>query len=470
MDRGDAVVSSADPPVMATEVDMGARGVQPGQADAVRTARDGFLEQATETYRELASGAGTLPEKGIPAAQVDELLDDAKRADVDEAHGRLTMYSLQGSPEVQDVIQKAWAKFFYYNALFGQPSVVKMETQVVHWTAQMMGGGPEARAYFTSGGTESVYSGVKAARDEARLTAPHITEPELVIPDTAHAAYNKAGEILGVRVVRVKTGADRVAGPELIARALTPNTIMIGGSAPNWPYATFDDFVGLGELALERGLWLHSDACLGGFLSYFLRELGDAIPPFDLTVPGVRSLSVDLHKYGYAAKPASVVVFRDDASARHQAFVFDDWAEGLYPTFTFAGSRPAGAVAAAWAAMRFLGREGYLRLARRIVEVKDQLTQGLNEIEGLRCRDAWGSILLYGSDAFDIRTIARHLADKGHYVMGTEERDGSTRLMHLTLDPVDDAWIDAYLADVREAAELALAGEIVIAGDELRYV
>ena len=432
--------------------------------------RDVFVAQTTQTYRELAAEAGALPQDGIQAEEVDRLLEEAKRADVDEAHGRLTMYSLQGSSQVQDVIQKAWARFFYYNALFGQPSVVKMETEVVHWTAQMMGGGPEARAFFTSGGTESVYSGVKAARDEARVTMPRITEPELVIPDTAHAAFNKAGEILGVRVVRVKTGPDRVAVPELIAGALTPNTIMIGGSAPNWPYATYDDFVGLGELALERGLWLHADACLGGFLSYFLRELGDAIPPFDLTVPGVRSLSVDLHKYGYAAKPASVVVFRDDASARHQAFVFDDWAEGLYPTFTFAGSRPAGAVAAAWAAMRFLGREGYLRLARRIVEVKARLTEGIDAIDGLRCRDAWGSILLYGSDAFDIRAVARYLVDKGHYVMGTEERDGSTRLMHLTLDPVDDAWIDAYLADVREAAKRAQAGEIEIAGDELRYV
>jgi len=432
--------------------------------------REGFLRQAALSYREIASRAGALPERGMSADEIDRLLDEAKQADIDEAHGRLTMYSLQGSAEVQEVIQRAWARFFCYNALFGQPSVVKMETEVVHWTAQMMGGGPEARAFFTSGGTESVYSGVKAARDEARQSMPHITEPELVIPDTAHAAYNKAGEILGVKVVRVKTGEDRVAGPELVAEALTPDTIMIGGSSPNWPYATFDDFVGLGELALEKGLWLHSDACLGGFLSYFLRELGEEIPPFDLTVPGVRSLSVDLHKYGYAAKPASVVVFRDDASARHQAFVFDDWAEGLYPTFTFAGSRPAGAVAAAWAAMRFLGREGYLRLARRILEVKARLTEGIDAIDGLRCRDAWGSILLYDSEGFDIRTIARHLIDKGHYVMGTEERDGSTRLMHLTLDPVDDAWIDAYLADVREAAALARAGEIEIAGDELRYV
>lgn len=438
------------------------------QTDA--SARDWFLEQAEQTYRQLALPAGSLPERGIPAEEIDRLLDEAKRADVDEAHGRLTMYSLQGSAEVQDVIQRAWAKFFYYNALFGQPSVVKMETEVVHWTAQMMGGGPEARAFFTSGGTESVYSGVKAARDEARSTMPYITEPELVIPDTAHAAFNKAGEILGVKVVRVKTGEDRVAGPDLIAPALTPNTIMIGGSAPNWPYATFDDFVGLGKLALEKGLWLHSDACLGGFLSFFLRDLGEEIPPFDLTVPGVRSLSVDLHKYGYAAKPASVVVFRDDASARHQAFVFDDWAEGLYPTFTFAGSRPAGAVAAAWAAMRFLGREGYLRLARRIMEVKERLREGIDAIEGLQCRPAWGSILLYGSEGFDIRAIARYLIDEGHYVMGTEERDGSTRLMHLTLDPVDDAWIDAYLADVREAAGLARAGGVEIAGDELRYV
>jgi glutamate/tyrosine decarboxylase-like PLP-dependent enzyme len=433
-------------------------------------AREGFLRQAALSYRELASRAGALPERGIRAEEVDRLLDEAKQADVDESHGRLTMYSLRGSADVQDVIQKAWAKYFYYNALFGQPSVVKMETEVVHWTAQMMGCGSEARAFFTSGGTESVYSGVKAARDEARQTMPQIRQPELVIPDTAHAAFNKAGETLGVKVIRVKTGEDRIAGPDLIAPALTLNTIMIGGSAPNWPYATFDDFVGLGQLALEKGLWLHCDACLGGFLSYFLRDLGEEIPPFDLTVPGVRSLSVDLHKYGYAAKPASVVVFRDEASARHQAFVFDDWAEGLYPTFTFAGSRPAGAVAAAWAAMRFLGREGYLDLARRIMEVKDRLTEGIYAIDGLQCRPAWGSILLYGSQAFDIRAIARHLIDKGHYVMGTEERDGSTRLMHLTLDPVDDAWIEAYLADVREAAALARAGQTTIAGDELRYV
>ena len=440
-------------------------------ADSPET-REEFLKALDAGYQAVAVCAGDLPSDGMSWEEIEAAMDAAKEADVSEMGGRLTMYSLKGSPEVQEVIGKAWAKYLGHNALFSlvMPSVFTMEAQLDHWCAQLLGGTSSARAFLTSGGTESIFSGMKSARDWANAERGEIARPEIIVPETAHAAFNKAGEILGVKVVRVPSGADHRADTAEVAARINARTIMIAGSAPSWPYGLYDDIPALAAMAQDRGIWFHTDACFGGFLAPFVRDLGYPIPPYGLDVPGVCSISADLHKYGYAAKPASIVAYPSVERSEHQLFFFNDWAEGIYPTLSFAGSRPAGAVAAAWAVMKYLGREGYLGLARRTMGVKEALTDGLNAIPGIRVRDTDLSILLYEAVELDTLAISKGLQERGHYVMGTVEPDGSEKLIHLTVDPADDDWVEAYLKDVREVAGLAARGQLTGEGAELRYV
>jgi glutamate/tyrosine decarboxylase-like PLP-dependent enzyme len=430
--------------------------------------KEEFAELMEALAGPIRADAGAFPQKGKKWDEVGALLDAALQTDIDEAHGKLTLYSLKGSAAVQEVVERAWSRFFSLNAVFSaaMPSVFRMETELTHWVAGFLGGGPDARSFLTSGGTESIFHGVKSARDRAREKMPRVVAPEMVVPATAHAAFHKAADILGVTEVRVPVGDDFRADVGAMEDAITPDTIMLAGSAPSWPYGRYDDIGTLASLARRRGLWFHSDACFGGFLAPFVRELGHPVPDFDLGVDGVCSLSSDLHKYGYAAKPASTITYADRELARYQLFYFDDWASGVYPTYSFAGSRPAGAVAAAWAVINFLGREGYLRLARRTMEVKQALTEGINSIDGLRVLDTDLSILLYGvAGDLDILAVSRAMSDRGYYVMGTRPD-----LIHMTLDPVEDGWIEAYLADLREAVASVRSGEVGGEDGTLRYI
>lgn len=429
--------------------------------------KEDFFQLMDAYAEQVGQDAGSFPEKGKSWEEIEEVMDTARQMDIDEQHGKLTMYSLKGSDRVQEVIRKAWAKYFSHNAVFSaeMPSVYKMEVELTHWVAGLLGGGADARTYLTSGGTESIFSAIKSARDWARETRPEITSPRIVVPDTAHAAFHKAAHILGVEEVRVPAGDDFRADVAAMERAITPDTIMLAGSAPSWPYGRYDDIRALAGLAKQRGLWFHSDACFGGFLAPWVRELGHPIPDFDLSVEGVCSLSGDLHKYGYAAKPASTISYANKEHARHQLFFFKDWAAGVYPTYALAGSRPAGAVAAAWAVINFLGREGYLELARRTMQVKQALVEGINAIEGLQALETELSILLYRAVGMDILAVSRGMGDKGYYVMGTQPD-----LIHLTVDPVPDEWIAMYLSDLQEVAASVRSGKVDGEGGTLRYV
>ena len=173
-----------------------------------------------------------------------------------------------------------------------------------------------------------------------------------------------------------------------------------------------------------------------------------------ISVPGVRSISVDLHKYGYAARPASVAAYATAEDARHQLFYFDEWAEGPYPTVSFIGSRPGGAEAAEWSVMRFLGREGYGRLVAPTLEVKRRLAEGIDAIEGLKTWDTDLCILLFEAEDYDIMAVAKGMTEQGWFIMGTQESDGSASLIHLTVDPVDDAWVETFLNDLRGSPQV----------------
>jgi glutamate/tyrosine decarboxylase-like PLP-dependent enzyme len=253
-------------------------------------------------------------------------------------------------------------------------------------------------------------------------------------------------------------------------RRITRNTIAMLASAPCWPFGRFDDIAGLAAVAERHGVWFHCDAAVGGYIAPFVRDLGRPIPEFDLSVPGVCSLSADLHKYGFSPKPASTILYASPEWARFQPFYFDDWAFGAFMTPSLAGSRPAGAVAAAWAVMRFLGKDGYREMAQRLMWVKDALTDGINRIRGLRAWDTDLTLLLYGAEGISIRAVAQGMKRLGYFVMGS--RDADADLIHLTLDVADKLWIQTYLSDLEKVVHGVWNGDVRSgdADDARRYV
>ncbi len=317
-------------------------------------------------------------------------------------------------------------------------------------TASLLGGGEESAGNMTSGGTESLLLAVKAARDWGREHRKLTGEPEMVLPSTAHPAFEKASHYFGVKSVRVPVGDDFRADPEAMRRAITENTVLMVGSAPSYPQGVIDPIPELAAIAKEHGILFHVDSCVGGYILPFMRELGYPVPDFDLRVPGVTSISADVHKYGYAAKGASVILYRNAGLRRYQFFAEIDWSGGIYASPSLAGTRPAGPIAAAWAVMNYLGREGYLRLTKSVMETTRKIRSGVESIPGVEILgDPDASILAIGSRKHDIYEIADELELRGWH-MDRQHRPPS---LHLTITPAHAAIADQFLADLEDSVK-----------------
>jgi sphinganine-1-phosphate aldolase len=337
------------------------------------------------------------------------------------------------------------------------PSLKQMEEEVVGMGLSLLRAPAGARGSMTSGGTESILLAVKACRDEARARGVDTAGAEIVAPRSVHPAFDKAALYLGLRVVRVPVAADLRADVGAMAAAVGPRTLMLVGSAPCFPYGLVDPIAELSDLALERNVWLHVDACVGGYFAPFARMNGVPVPDFDFALPGVRSMSADLHKYGYAAKGASTVFHRSEEQWRHQVFQFDDWPAGGMTTPTMAGTRPGGAIASAWAVMHYLGVEGYRAKARVVCETRAKLMAAIAKIDGLRTfGEPQLGLFTYGSDSLDPFAIWGRLLRRGWFTGLTTE----PRAIHLMLSPAHAGVADQYLADLEAAAaEVRASGE-----------
>jgi sphinganine-1-phosphate aldolase len=400
---------------------------------------------------QASAGAG-LQDEGRSWNDIHAELLARKRNDFDWRGGRLSLYVYHDDEQLLAVSREAHGLYFTENALGGRafPSLVRMEEEVVRTSLDLFNAPSGATGSFTSGGTESIFLAVKTARDKFRSEHPNIDGLRLVVPVTAHPAFDKAGHFLDVKVVRTGFGADFRADVAALEHAVDDRTIMVAASAPCYPYGVYDDVARLGEMAAAASLWFHVDACLGGFLAPFAREEGYPIPDFDFSVRGVTSLSADWHKYGFAAKGASVLLYRSAHLKRHQAFRFDNWPRGTYVTETFLGTRPGGSIASAWAVSQYLGRKGYRRLARKTMEAKQRLVGGIERIGGLKVlRPSELSIVLYRSvdPTVDINAVADELGRKGWFVGRSRE----PQAIHLALNAVHAPVIDDYLRDLRSA-------------------
>lgn len=396
----------------------------------------------------------TLPSRGRPHAEIIAEMNQLREHDVRWQEGRVWSLVFSAGDEVGELLKDAYTLFFSENGLnpTAFPSLRAFETEVLATTADLLGGDEQVIGNMTSGGTESILMAVKTARDWARATRRRVRRPEIVLPSTAHPAFDKAAHYFDVTPIRVPVGQDFRANIAATRKAINKRTILIVGSAPSYPHGVIDPIAELAQLAGKAGILCHVDACVGGFFLPFMRRLGYAVPPFDFSVPGVSSISVDLHKYGYAAKGASAILYRNHALHRHQLFAATDWPGGIYASPTMTGTRPGGAIAAAWAVMQFLGESGYLDLARRVMQATAEIRRGITAIDGLTILgDPAMSILAIASSQLDIYEVGDEMTLRGWHL----DRQQFPPSLHLTVNAAHTGSVDAFLQDLADSVEVA---------------
>ena len=372
-----------------------------------------------------------------------------------------------GGEDVVQVANEAYQMYINHNALFAPdlfPSLVKYERELLDALLEMLTAPEGAGGSVTSGGTESIVVAVKAAKAWARDHKPDAAAPEIVVPHAAHPAFDKATHILGIKTVRVPTSVDFRADLQAMADAINENTILIAGSAPSYPYGINDPISEIGALAEKHNLWCHVDACHGGFVLPFARKLGYPIPDYDFAVNGVTSISVDVHKLGYANKGVSGLLIRDEALVEYQRFTFEDWPSGLYSTRSNTGSRSGGGIASAWAVLNYLGEEGYLRIVERILNTRDRFIDGINAIDGLQVYGTPHAYLVaFGPDTqhqpstdLDIFAVHDGMLDKGWNSNRIVDPEG----IHLFFDNSHHDIAEQYLTDLALVTAEVRSGNI----------
>ncbi len=396
-----------------------------------------------------------FPAHGIAADEVLARLDALQQRDVDWKSGRAFSLAYFAGPEVLALATEALARFQSTNALNVNafPSLRTLQAEVVEMIADLLHGGPEAAGFMTSGGTESILMAVKAARTRGRERG--IRAPEMVLPTTAHAAFEKGAAYFDVRAVRVPVGPDFRADAAAMAAALTPNTVLLVASAPAYPQGVIDPIGAVAALAADRDINCHVDACMGGVTLPMLERLGYPVPPFDFRVAGVTSMSVDLHKYGYAAKGASVILHRNKALRKHQTFTTENWLGGFYASSGVLGTKSGGPIAAAWAVLRHLGEPGYRELTRRARAATELLLAGLRATPGVRVLgEPEATLVAFTCGDVDTFAVGAALATAG-WVLDQQAPPPS---LHCTVNAVHEAVIPEFLTALR-AALAAVRGQ-----------
>jgi glutamate/tyrosine decarboxylase-like PLP-dependent enzyme len=371
------------------------------------------------------------------------------QSDLRWKEGRAFSLAYYAGSEVQAVADQAYAMYGSTNGLNADafPSLKKFQADVVATVNRWVHGDETSAGFMTSGGTESILLAVKAARERGRREFG-ITQPNVVLPTSAHAAFEKACYYFGLESRRVPVRADWRADVEATRQAVDANTVLIVGSAPQYPQGVVDPIVDLAAIARERNINCHVDACMGGVTLTFLERLGENIPLWDFRVDGVTSISVDLHKYGYTSKGASVIMHRNRQLRSYQTFVTDNWLGGFYGSSGVLGTKSGGPMASAWAVMNYLGDEGYLRLTESARATTRQLADAIEKIDGLHLRAYPDSTLLsFGAQNFDVFAVADELAKTGWYV----DRQAPPDSLHCTVNAVHHQVIEEFIVDLSHA-------------------
>lgn len=413
-----------------------------------------------------------LPPHGLPADEVLQRLAALRAHDVPWQGGTVFAGVYDPGEAVSAVVKAAYTSFLSENALYPNfyPSLLQIENEVVRTLAELLGGDGATVGSCTSGGTESIMLALKAARDWARAERPAITAPEVVLCRTAHPAFHKAAHYLGLRVVLTELDPRTFrADPAAFAQAITPSTILLVASAPCYSHGVIDPVPEIAALAQARGLLCHVDACVGGVHLAFMRRAGADVPPFDLAVPGVTTLSVDMHKYGYAAKNTSALLYRDRGLRRHALFACAETPGYAVINTTVLSSRSGGPLAGAWAALTFLGEDGYLQIVREVQDATRRLIAGVRAIPGLRVLGEPAMCMFaVAADTLNVFALDDAMVRRGWWLQPQFSAPGTPATLHLTINRSNVGHVDALLAALGDGVAEVQAGPDVGEVDALR--
>nr|CAD7461085.1 unnamed protein product [Timema tahoe] len=398
---------------------------------------DSELDKINETFEKEVINRNqgnpyitTIPDKGKSHTEIVELVKQyLKFGDFKWEEGYVSGAVYYFNTDLIKLLTDVYTLASYTNPLHPDifPGVCKMEAEVVRMTANLFHGGPSSCGTMTTGGTESILMACKAYRDYAR-SEWGIKHPEIILPTTSHPAFDKAGLYFGIRITH--TPVDPVhykADINAMRRAISRNTILLVGSTPNFPYGTMDDIEEIAALGRQYNIPVHVDACLGGFLVIFMEQAGYKLPPFDFSVPGVTSISADTHKYGFAPKGSSVILYSEPKYRHHQFCVTTDWPGGVYGSPTVNGSRAGGIIAACWATMVSFGLNGYVDATKKIVETTKLIDKRLREIDGLFIFGSPAtSVIAIGSKVFHIYRLSDALTTRGWNLNPLQYPEGSS--------------------------------------------
>ncbi len=401
-----------------------------------------------------------FPEKGKSPEEILSELKEISKNDFDPHSKRMWGHIYYaGQRELVELARKAYLMFMDKTMLDFTtfPSLLKMENDLVGMAATLLNGDENVVGSFTYGGTESIMLALKAAREKFRKEKGNDVTPEMIIPATGHPAFWKSAEYLGFRVLRARLNNELRVDVDHVSELMGKNTAIIVGSAPNYPFGVVDDIGALSQLAVDSGVWLHVDACLGGFSLPFFRSLGEKVPDFDFSLEGVSSISADFHKYGFSPRGASVVLYRNAKLREGQIFVMASWPG--YPLVNTAvlSTRSAGTLAAAWAVMTYLGKDGYTKLAEKMLYAKRKLIDGLSGLGLELIGKPEGPILAFTSDDVNLFEVSSIMAEKGWYVQSQpgSKHLGFPRSLHFSVNPGHADVVDIFMEDMREAVERA---------------
>ena len=396
--------------------------------------------------------ASNIPKKGRPYEEILAELDQFGANDPQYKDGKTWSLVYYLDKEHTDLLEAAYSKYFSANGLnpTAFKSLKRMEKEVLKFTAELFHVDDNACGVITSGGTESCLLAVKTYRDLGKSRG--IKKPEMILPETAHVAWEKSAEYFSVKIRRANLRPDYCVDPEGVKKLINRNTVMILGSAPEYPHGIIDPIEKLSEIALAKKIPLHVDACVGGYILPFIEANGIDLPLWDFKVPGVTSISADIHKYGFAAKGASCILYRNINYFKHQIFVSQDWPGGVFASPGLLGTRPGGAYAAAWASIQALGREGYMDLARRTMDATNKLKEGIFVIEGLEViGKPKTSLFSYRSTepGLNIYAVGDVMEEKGWLVDKLQKPDA----LHAMVTASHDKVVEQYIADLKDAVD-----------------
>jgi sphinganine-1-phosphate aldolase len=398
-----------------------------------------------------------LPNAGMSPEAVLSRIDDLKRDDVRWRDGRAFSLVYYAGAEVLAVAEEAYRRYATENALNTDafPGLRTIQSDVVAIVGGWLNAGDDGAGFMTSGGTESILMAVKAARERGRKERG-ITSPNVVLPTSAHAAFEKGCYYFGLESRRVAVGADWRADVGAMEAAIDDNTVLLVGSAPQYPQGVIDPISEIAALAGARDINCHVDACMGGVTLTYMARLGEKVPPWNFEVPGVTSISVDLHKYGYTAKGASVIIHRNKRLRSYQTFVTDNWLGGVYGSSGVLGTKGGGSMAAAWAVMHHLGNDGYMRVTAAARKACLLLAAAVAAIPALVIRaEPQATLLAFGAAdeaQLDVFAVADALWRRGWYV----DRQGPPPSLHCTVSVVHDGKIAAFVDDLKTCVEEVL--------------